>query len=53
MSDTDVTDEHPAFDLLRCGVPIALLMDLALPVDSLAICRAEPPDLAWVPAGTG
>lgn len=53
MSDSDVLDEHPAFDLMRCGVPITLLMDLALPLDSVAICSEEPADRGWVCTSTG
>lgn len=50
MHDIDPDTEHEAFDLLRCGVPLSLLLDLALPVDSVAICDAEPADVTWVPA---
>ena len=53
MDDNDLYPEHPAFELMRCGVPLSLLIDLAMPVDSASICRDEPADLSWVHAGTG
>jgi hypothetical protein len=35
--------------LLRAGVPLTLLLDLALPLDSDALMRDEPADTSWVP----
>jgi hypothetical protein len=41
---------HPAFDLLRAGIPLSLLCDLALPLDSRAVFTEEPADTTWVHA---
>ena len=48
MSDSTLVDEHPFFDFLRQGVPLSLLCDLALPVDSTATLQAEPADASWL-----
>ncbi len=48
MSDSTPVDEHPVFDFLRQGVPLSLLCDLALPVDSTAMLQAEPADATWI-----
>ena len=50
MSDSTRVDEHPCFDFLRQGVPLSLLCDLALPVDSSAMLQAEPADASWLEA---
>lgn len=50
MNETrPVPQEHPTFDLLRRGVPLSLLCDLALPLDSSAVLSAEPADVSWLP----
>jgi hypothetical protein len=36
--------------LLVAGVPLSLLLDLALPLDSAALLRDEPADASWVHA---
>jgi hypothetical protein len=38
-----------ALALLDAGVPLSLLLDLALPLDSSALLRDEPADASWVP----
>jgi hypothetical protein len=58
MKDTDRPDtetgllmaraEH-AFALMRAGVPLSLLLDLAAPVHSDELLREEPADTSWVP----
>ncbi|HVB27404.1 MAG TPA: hypothetical protein VNE21_05785 [Mycobacteriales bacterium] len=35
-------------DLLADGVPLTLLLDLVLPLDSAGLYRAEPGDASWV-----
>jgi hypothetical protein len=45
----DPAAPHP-MALLRAGVPLSLLLDLALPLDSSAILRDEPADTSWVRA---
>jgi hypothetical protein len=37
--------------LLSAGVPLTLLLDLAMPVDSAAIAAAEGGSAAWLVAG--
>lgn len=37
-----------AADLLRSGVPLSLLLDLALPLDSRALLTAEGGSAAWL-----
>ncbi len=38
-----------AFALMRAGVPLSLLLDLATPVHSAELLRDEPADTSWVP----
>ena len=38
------------FALLRSGVPLTLLLDLAAPVHSEELLRDEPADVSWVHA---
>jgi hypothetical protein len=45
----DSAAPHP-MALLRAGVPLSLLLDLALPLDSAATMRDEPADTSWVHA---
>ena len=42
-------DGGAAFALLRAGVPLSLLLDLALPVHSAELLADERADLSWVP----
>jgi len=44
-----VVDGQGAFALLRAGVPLSLLCDLAVPVDSRELFDAEPADTTWIP----
>jgi hypothetical protein len=44
---------HPVFELLRVGVPLSLLCDLAQPFDSGEVLRSEPADAQWLVARTG
>ena len=50
----DTLHRSPAADralaLLDAGIPLSLLLDLALPLDSRALLREEPGDAAWLPA---
>jgi hypothetical protein len=48
----DVTTDHGAsvMDWLAAGVPISLLLDLQIPVDSRAILTAEGGDAGWLRA---
>lgn len=46
MPDADPLAD--AFDLLTAGVPLSLLLDLALPVRSEELLREEPADLRWL-----
>ena len=39
-----------AYALLRGGVPLTLLCDLAIPVQSRDLLVAEPADTAWLTA---
>lgn len=50
MTQTVPVEEHPVFDLVRTGVPLTLLMDLALPISSSDVLQAEPADVSWVAA---
>lgn len=45
--------EEQAFALLAAGVPLSLLLDLALPLDSRSLLRDEPADTSWLHAATG
>ena len=38
-----------ALALLDAGIPLTLLLDLALPLDSRALLREERADAAWLP----
>ena len=53
-ADTVPTHEptDTALTLLATGVPLTLILDLALAVDSRAIYRDEPADVQWVPSLT-
>ena len=53
LHDPAPTDRAPldrALALLDAGIPLSLLLDLALPLDSRAVLREEPGDAAWLPA---
>jgi hypothetical protein len=39
--------------LLAAGVPLSLLLDLVLPLDSAALLRDEPGDVSWLRSATG
>jgi hypothetical protein len=41
--------EQAAFALLRAGVPLSLLLDLALPTHSRELLDSERADTSWVP----
>jgi hypothetical protein len=41
--------EQAAFALLRAGVPLSLLLDLALPTHSRELLDRERADTSWVP----
>ncbi|HVM28571.1 MAG TPA: hypothetical protein VM433_13000 [Mycobacteriales bacterium] len=53
MHDTPQPAPHSptqdALALLACGVPLSLLLDLAMPLDSVEVYGAEPADTRWVP----
>jgi hypothetical protein len=51
VNDTEpyLPSEHAAFALMRSGVPLSLLLDLAAPVHSDDLLRDEPADTSWVP----
>ena len=53
MNEREPVAEHPTFDLLREGVPLSLLCDLGVTVDSEAVLNDEPPDLSWLTPRTG
>ncbi|HZG94413.1 MAG TPA: hypothetical protein VEZ46_06840 [Mycobacteriales bacterium] len=46
----DVTTDHSAsvMEWLAAGVPISLLLDLQIPVDSRAIMTTEGGDAGWL-----
>ena len=48
-----LTPDEQAFALLEAGIPLTLLLDLAMPLDSRALLRDEPADTAWLHASTG
>ena len=48
-SDTDRGPSDRALSLLHAGVPLSLLLDLAMPVHSADLYEEEPADTAWVP----
>lgn len=50
-TQSDPIEEHPAFDLVRTGVPLTLLLDLALPFSSSDVLQDEPADVTWLVAG--
>jgi hypothetical protein len=41
-------DTSRAYEWLRCGVPLTLLLDLAAPVDSAGIAAAEGGSAGWL-----
>lgn len=47
--ELEVPQEHPVFDLMRRGVPLTLLVDLAVPCSSSTVLRDEPGDATWLP----
>jgi hypothetical protein len=47
--DTGRRSERAAFSLLRAGVPLSLLLDLAAPVPSTDLMQQERADTSWVP----
>ena len=47
--DVTSSSERAAFALLKAGVPLSLLLDLALPVHSGDLLREEQADTSWVP----
>lgn len=53
MNETETQDlirhEETAFALMRAGVPLSLLLDLAMPVHSAELLREERADTTWVP----
>ena len=49
LLDIDRSSEQTAFALLRSGVPLSLLLDLALPVHSADLLHEEQADTSWVP----
>ena len=53
MDDRDPLVEHPAFDLLRERVPLSLLCDLGVGIDSDAVLAEEPADLSWLTPRSG
>ena len=48
--DTQPLAAAAGMRLLSAGVPLTLLMDLGLPVDSTAIAAAEGGSATWLPA---
>ena len=52
MSEFEHVEEHPAFALLREGVPLSLICDLGLAVESAAVYEAEPADTGWLLAAS-
>ena len=49
-TDAPAPDPERAFALLRSGVPLTLLLDLAAPVHSRDLLRDERGDVSWVHA---
>jgi hypothetical protein len=49
-TDTDRRDSGEALALLEAGIPLTLLLDLAVPVDSSEVYNAEPGMADWLPA---
>lgn len=47
--DLASASEQAAFSLLRAGVPLSLLLDLALPTHSRELLDSERADTSWVP----
>lgn len=48
--DTDLlVSADRTFALMRAGIPLSLLLDLAAPVPSEELLRGEPADTSWVP----
>lgn len=47
--DVAGSSERAAFALLEAGVPLSLLLDLALPVHSTELLYDERADTSWVP----
>lgn len=48
---TQRTDTTSAFELLKAGVPLTLLLDLATPVHSADVYEQEAGDADWLQAG--
>jgi len=53
MHDDEVRPESHAHALLRSGVPLSLLCDLAIPVPARDLLAAEPADVQWLAELTG
>jgi len=47
--DDQTRSTEQALALLDAGIPLSLLLDLALPLDSDALLRDEPADASWLP----
>lgn len=47
--DVASSSERAAFALLQAGVPLSLLLDLAMPVHSTELLYDERADTSWVP----
>lgn len=47
--DPGRASQQAAFALLRGGVPLSLLLDLALPTHSRELLESERADTSWVP----
>lgn len=52
MPDDVHTPDHPGFALLRAGVPLSLLCDLAMALDTREVYAAEPADTTWLVSHT-
>lgn len=48
---TQHTDTDSAFELLKAGVPLTLLLDLATPIHSAEVYELEAGDAEWLQAG--
>jgi len=46
--DLPVPADSHAYALLRSGVPLSLLCDLAMPVPARELLEAEPADTRWL-----
>jgi hypothetical protein len=48
--DADTSPTDRALSLMHAGVPLSLLLDLAMPVHSADLYAEEPADTTWVPS---